>query len=102
MAEELQANQFSTFMLALSRYRTPQLLFLDEVSTDNRNRKRLFAWTASGVRPRTKSYFMRGKRYSTVGLFLFPPLFLFSSILSFSCLSLSLSLSLPPSLPPSL
>lgn len=55
------AYQMADFILQAQCYQTSQFLFVDEVSTTRRGRKR-------GERIRVKSFFVRGARYSSIGV----------------------------------
>lgn len=54
----------SAFIASIGRYRTDQLVFMDESSKDERTLTRLYGYSEINSRALKKVVFVRGKRYT--------------------------------------
>jgi hypothetical protein len=54
----------SAFIASIGRYRTDQLVFMDESSKDERTSMRLYGYSKVNSRALKKVVFVRGKRYT--------------------------------------
>ena len=55
-------------MLETQNIETEKMLFIDEVSTDERSSTREFRWGLRGARVSGRAVFLRGQRYSSIGV----------------------------------
>jgi len=67
-AAEASSVLQADFMLRASAYSVDQLVFIDEVSSDQRNYSRKYGWGKVGTKIRSRGVFIRGQRFSSMGV----------------------------------
>jgi len=68
MADEADPRHEAIFINEIIHYDIHQLVWIDEVHTHRRNYFRRHGWGRRGERTRVRGYFVRGQRFSTMGI----------------------------------
>jgi len=61
-------NQSADYAWKMAVYTHDQLVFIDEMATDERSKVRKRGWGNKGRRVRSRGVYLKGKRYSTMGI----------------------------------
>jgi len=66
VAYEASLSRQAEFVLRVARFEMNQLVFVDEMHSNNRSLERKYGWAMAGRKPVKVGFYLRGKKYSSV------------------------------------